>query len=273
MKNSQSIIYTIHNKEILVAEGLNRIKQYTDGIFEIIIVLDGCTDNSERIVKSFISKNPDLKIKLEYSDDVFETKANNLGFKKSESEYVIVVQDDMLINEKGWNLRLLKPFQEFSDVFAVSANCAHNWRPNENSKHIDMLEDLDNCWCDIIQHIDHAGRPWNLPRDVFAVRDCVNRGPLIINHQDLKKLNYLDESFAPLDMDDHDLCYRMMKEIGKVVGCYWIDFISNFAWGGTHENGTHKPWFFKSNHKNTKIVWNRHSNEIINSRKIENRKL
>jgi hypothetical protein len=41
----------------------------------------------------------------------------------------------------------------------------------------------------------------------------------------------LDEEFAPLDMDDHDLMYRMHKELGKVCGCYWIDFESRDEWG------------------------------------------
>jgi glycosyltransferase involved in cell wall biosynthesis len=268
-----SIIYTIHNKDFLVGEGLERLKKFTKGLYEIIIVLDGCSDLSELIVLDFKKKNPKLKIKIEYTDDVFETKANNVGLKKSESEYVIIVQDDTLMNEDGWNIRLTKPFKSYSDVFAVSSNCSHNWEFNPKSKHLNMDEDLDNCWCDIITHVDHAGRPWNLPRDVFAVRQSVNRGPLAINHSDLKTLNYLDEVFAPLDMDDHDLCFRMRKQLGKVVGCYWTDFISDFSWGGTHQNGGHKPWFYKSNHKNTKIFWNRHS-DIINSGKIiDNRKL
>ena len=42
----------------------------------------------------------------------------------------------------------------------------------------------------------------NIPRDIFAVRGTVNRGPLMINLEDLKELNYLDEAFSPQDMDD-----------------------------------------------------------------------
>lgn len=268
---TNSLILTVHNKDFLVGESLERIKKFTYGNYELIIVLDGCTDSSEKIVTSFIKRNPKIKIKLEYADDVFETKANNIGLKKAESDYVIIIQDDMLMNENEWNKRLTKPFSIFNDVFAVSSNCSHNWAPNPNSKHLGMTENLDNCWCDIIQHVDHAGRVWGLPREVFAVRQSVNRGPLAIDNSDLVKLNYLDEMFAPLDMDDHDLCFRMQKEIGKVVGCYWTDFISDFSWGGTHSLGGHKPWFYQSNHKNTKIVWERHKDLITKNRIIENR--
>jgi|LakMenEpi03Aug12_release.lakeMendotaPanAssembly.Ray.scaffolds.fasta_scaffold37054_8 glycosyltransferase involved in cell wall biosynthesis len=269
---SYSLILTVHNKGFLLDESLQRIKKLTKGSYETIIVLDGCSDNSEEITKTFIKQNPKMKIVLEYADDVFETKANNIGLKRAESDHVIIIQDDMLMNEDAWNVRLTKPFRTYNDVFAVSSNCAHNWVFNPNSKHLGMEEDLDNCWCDIIQHVDHAGRPWGLSRDVFAIRQCVNRGPLAINHDDLYDLNYLDEKFAPLDMDDHDLCFRMAKQLNKVVGCYWTDFISDFSWGGTHNTtGGHKPWFYKSNHKNMKIVWDRHSDIIQETRKIENR--
>jgi glycosyltransferase involved in cell wall biosynthesis len=269
-----SLILTVHNKGFLVGDSLNRIKKFTKGSYETIIVLDGCTDNSEEVVTKFKKDNPKMKIKIDYADDVFETKANNIGLKQAESDYVILIQDDMLMNEDNWNIRLTTPFRKFTDVFAVSSNCAHNWMFNTNSKHLGMVEDLDDCWCDIIQHVDHSGRPWNQPRDVFAVRQCVNRGPLAINHDDLYEMDYFDEMFAPLDMDDHDLCFRMSKKLGKVVGCYWTDFISDFSWGGTHlPGGGHQPWFYKSNHKNTKLVWDRHSDIIQSTRKIENRKI
>lgn len=274
MKDSSSIILTVHNKDFLLEESLRRIKELTSKPYELIIIIDGCSDKSLEIATRFKSKNPKIKTIVEETPDIFETKANNVGCKLATGDYIFIVQDDMLINEKSWNQRLLKPFRAFGDVFAVSANCAHNWVFNPNSIHLNMEENLDNCWCDILKHVDHAGRPWNLPRNVFAVRQCVNRGPLVINHEDLKHLGYFDESFAPLDMDDHDLCFRMKKELNKVVGCYWVDFTSNFAWGGTHNpNGTHKDWFYISNHKNTKMVWNRHSEIINNTRKLENREL
>jgi glycosyltransferase involved in cell wall biosynthesis len=272
MKPNSSIVLTVHNKDFLLEESLNRIKKFTSSPYELILVIDGCTDGSLKIAENFKKKNHKLKILIEETPDIFETKANNVGCKLSSGDYIFIVQDDMLINENGWNLRLLKPFNKFTDVFAVSANCSHNWIYNPNSKHVNLNENLNSSWCDILSHVDHAGRVWNLPRNVFAVRQCVNRGPLVINHDDLVKLNYFDEIFYPLDMDDHDLCFRMKKDIGKVVGCYWIDFISKFNWGGTHnDDGTHKSWFYESNHKNMKIVWNRHKDLITTTRIVENR--
>ena len=125
-----------------------------------------------------------------------------------------------------------------------------------------MKDDLDNCWCDIVLHTDHAQKN-NIPRDIFAVRNTVNRGPLMMNHADLNQMGYFDEAFEPQDMDDHDLMHRAYKQLNKVCGCYWIDFESEDAWGGTRVSGEPASWLYKAHHKNSKIFYDRHK-DLIN---------
>lgn len=266
-----SIILTIHNKDWLISEVLNSIIKNTVGNYELIVVIDGCTDNSETIVNEIL-KSEKIKYKIIHTPDVFETKANNAGLKEASGKYAIIIQDDMVINEYGWNVRMQKPFIKFDDVFAVTARTAHNWIYNENSKHINTTENLDNCYCDILIHCDHADRT-SIPRDTFAVRASVNRGPLMIDLDDLRTLNYLDEEYAPLDMDDHDLMFRAKTELNKVCGCYWIDYRSDNEWGGTRINGSPAPWYLKSQHKNVKIFYERYKNILQERRILENRKV
>lgn len=262
-----SIILTVHNKDWLIDRVLNSIYENTKGEYEVIVVLDGCTDNSETVVKSTAKSNTIIK----YADDVFETKANNIGLRSAKGDKVIIVQDDMVIKESAWNLRMEKPFQ-FSDVFAVTARTAHDWVYNNNSKHIHKDEDLDDCWCDILTHTNHADKN-SIDRDTFAIRSSVNRGPLMIDHEILAKLDYLDEIYAPQELDDHDLCYRAFKNFGKVAGCYWIDYESDYMWGGTRKTGSVGSWLYKANHKNMKILFNRHKDLILTENHNENRRL
>ena len=272
-----SIVLTVHNQEGVIKEILSGIETNTQGSYELIIILDGCTDNSEKDVIEYVN-NSSLKDKtiIRYTDNIFENKANNIAFKECTGKYVIIVQDDQLINEEGWNNRMHKPFIEFDDVFAVSARAAHNLMPNPNSKHLNMKEDLDNCWCDILDNVDVA-ESRNLSRDVFAVRGSANRGPLMMDLEDLKKLNYLDEEYAPQQLDDHDLMFRMRKELGKVCGCYWIDFTSNPSWGASRKDIEHfteaNPVNAKSHHKNSKIFYNRYNSVFEDYRIIEDREL
>lgn len=268
---TDSIILTIHNKEWLIQEVVKKIFSNTISNVELIFVFDGCTDSSEKKVNEIIPLAPaNFTIKQLHTPDVYETKANNAGMRVATGDYIIIVQDDMLINEKNWNLRLRKPVETFSDIFAVTSRTAHNWVYNPHSIHQHMVENLDNCWCDIINHTDHAHSK-NIDRNTFAIRDSVNRGPLLLRHDIMKTLNYLDEEFAPQDMDDHDLCYRAYKQLGMKAGCYWINCQSEDAWGGTRVNGSPAKWLLKANHKNVKIVWQRHKDLILGEKHNENR--
>lgn len=263
-----SIVLTVHNKDFLIEQVLNGIYENTEGPYELIVVLDGCSDNSEAIVNSLARKNLTTIL---YADNVFETKANNIGLRKSEGKYVTIVQDDMIIKEKGWNKRMEKPFS-FSDVFAVTARTAHDWRINYSSQHMGMEKDLDDCWCDILIHTNHADRS-NTSRDIFAIRSSVNRGPLMLDNEVLEKLDYLDEIYEPQELDDHDLAYRAFKKFGKVCGCYWIDYQSEYEWGGTRKDGGVSSWLYKANHKNMKILYNRHKDLILRENHNQDRSL
>ena len=273
-----SLILTVHNKDFILLQVLESIKKYTTKNYELIVVLDGCSDASESILDNFIGENKNLKIKKIYTPDVFETKANNAGLKEAVGDKVIIIQDDMIINEDDWNIRLQKPFDEFNDVFAVTASSTFNYRFNQSSKHIQLKPEIDreigDCWSDIFTYESHINRSQGLSRNIFAVRNNVCRGPLMIDHSDLVKLNYFDEIFEPQDQDDADLCYRAFKELGKVVGAYWIDYISDISWGGTRPDGNNPAsWLLKAHHKNTRIVFDRHRDIIFNENHDQNRVL
>ncbi len=266
--NMISINLTIHNKAFLLNRVLDGIKNNTINPYELIIVLDGCSDESESIVDKFIYSNSSIKTKKLYAPNVFETKANNIAAKNSEGDYIIIVQDDMIVKEYGWNLRMLKPIEAFDDVFAVTSRTAHNWILNYDSKDLNSFEFHGNDWADILIHTDHADRK-NIDRQTFAIRESVNRGPLLLKHSIFKELNYFNEDFSPQDMDDHDLCYRALKK-GYKSGCYWIDFESQDEWGGTRENNKTKKWMLMSNFKNSKILLSRHRDLICGQKHNKN---
>jgi glycosyltransferase involved in cell wall biosynthesis len=269
-----SLNLTVHNKSGLIDYVLGGILHNTVGEYELIIVLDGCTDKS----KDKVLFHKDIYdhtgyIKIFEAPNVFETKANNIAAKNSIGDHIIIIQDDMVITEGGWNERLLKPFKAFDDIFAVTARTAHNWEPNSNSIHINEKENRDDCWSDVLFHTNHANKD-NLGRNLFGVRDCVNRGPLAIRRDIFEKMGGFDEAFAPLQNDDHDFCYRTYKATGMRCGCYPIGFTSKDEWGGTRKNGKPKPFMFQADHKNSKILWERHK-DLIKKLAIgdENRRL
>lgn len=248
MKDKISIILTIHNKENLIELVLNsiidNISQNTD---EIILVFDGCTDKSEKKCDNIIKNNNKISFNKIYTNDVFELRANNTGIKSSKNNYCLLIQDDMEIKEKNFDSRMKEPFDKYDDVFCVTSRDAHNFFFNGYSMN---YKDFANCT--------------NIDRKIFAIRDVVNRGPILLKKEDMEKINYFDEEFCPNAFDDFDLCLRAKKILNKVSGCYWIKVNSPSEWGtGRHKNIDLHSW---AHAKNCKILFQRY-NGIINNTK------
>lgn len=223
---NNSVILTIHNKDFLIANVLLHLLENLSSFNnELIIVFDGCVDNSESITKQILNNVKNKKIKYIYTDDVFETKANNAGLKVVENDYVIIIQDDMIIKEKNFDVRMAQPFLKFNDVFAVTSFIAHNNIYNEETQEIN--------------YIDMAIRS-NSSRDIFYGREYANRGPLMYNYNDVVELNFLDEYFSPQNYDDMDISMRALKQLGKISGLYWIDYESDLSWGTTRRSPSPK---------------------------------
>ena len=123
-----TIILTVHNKERTIKIILENLFKNTSEITKkIIIILDGCTDKTNLYVNEFVKKRRYLfKVQLLYTDDIWETKAN-VGSREVNTEYATIVQDDMLIKQKNWDLTLIDNFNKY-DLFAVSGRSAHNFR-------------------------------------------------------------------------------------------------------------------------------------------------
>lgn len=255
MDKSITCLLTTHNKEDMIEPVcygiINNISELTK---EIIVVFDGCVDKTEEIVKSILN-DLTIKIKYVYTDDVFELKANNAGLKEVTSDYVILIQDDMIIKEKDFDKRMLKPFQEFSDVFAVTSQTAHNNRISGSGLIVNNAAD---------------GR-YGYPRDKFGVREIANRGPLMYNFTDVVSLNYFDEELCPNSYDDHDISYRAYEKLQKVSGLYWIDYQSEPGWGTGRQKNVkiHEM----AHIRNSKIIIDRYSHLLRGEIKNEDRNL
>lgn len=253
--NTITCLLTVHNKQDLIKDVcLGIIENISNLTKEIIIVLDGCNDDSEKIIRE-VMLNTSVPINYVYTDDVFELRANNEGLKQVTSDYVILIQDDMIIKEKNFDERMLKPFISFNDVFAVTSQTAHNNTISNGS----------------LLSTESADRRMGHSRDIFYVREIANRGPLMYKYSDVKQLGFFDEHLAPNSYDDHDISYRAYKELNKVSGLYWIDYDSEPEWGtGRQKNqNIHRD----AHTRNSKIVLDRHRDVMGGVIKNEERKL
>jgi glycosyltransferase involved in cell wall biosynthesis len=244
----------VYNQQNIIGNVMNGIlTNISDNVKEIWIILDGCTDNSESIIlSSLINKRNDLKVNLVYSNNVNEVIACNIGFKSSECDYILNIQDDMVISEYHFDERLLKPFSVMGNLLGVTGRNAQNETIIDNK----------------LRYFNMAGRDAGSSKNLFAIRDVVVRGPLLLDHSKLAEVGYLDEDFAPIDSDDKDLSFRAYKR-GYVVGSYIVGYRSELMWGTTRRNKESESVWAQSAQKNIKLLMERHHDLLMGNKHDE----
>jgi len=222
-----SLVIPVYNQEHIIKEVVERIFKNTVGTYEIIFLLDACTDSSENKIIQSISNLPEnlLKIRIySFEEPVFETSCDNFGFKNSLGKYIIEIQADIYIFTYGYNRLLTNPFRTYNDVVTVSGRCTHglfNWVEGVGKLGTDIEHPLPSSYDNY---------------DIFYVGDTCNRGPWALCKEKLQALDYLDEQNFVLGDDDHDLNIRAKIKYGWVCGYVPIEIKSNLKEGSTRKN-------------------------------------
>jgi len=221
-----SIIMPIYNQEEIIANHIQSIlDNTTHKYYEIILILDCCSDNTEETVLAFANKiqNPLLtKILILKSDNpLFETAADNLGFFCAQGTYVLEIQADMMMTDPGYNMKLLKPFLQNESIIGISGRCCHDYACTSGIGKIGQLIERT------LKEIP------NIDADSFYTGETCNRGPLLIDLSKLRNIGYLDEQNYYLDNSDHDLFARAYYQKGWICGYVPIDFIALLKNGST----------------------------------------
>lgn len=91
-KNIISIIVPVYNSEKYVEICLESLKKQTYMDLEILCIDDGSTDNSPNIIKQYCSI--DKRFKYYRTENKGVSNARNVGFEKSNGEYILFVDSD-----------------------------------------------------------------------------------------------------------------------------------------------------------------------------------
>lgn len=86
-----SVIIPVFNVEKYLKKCLDSIVNQTYSHYEVIIVCDKCTDDSEEIVDEYVKKYKWNKI---YEENTGLAKARNIGIENSKNDYLIFLDSD-----------------------------------------------------------------------------------------------------------------------------------------------------------------------------------
>lgn len=96
-----SVIIPTYNRADILSEALDSVKAQTYRPIEIIIVDDGSTDNTEKVVEQWANGNQEdgfLNLRYYYQANAGQSPSRNHGMKKMNGEYVQFLDSDDLIH-------------------------------------------------------------------------------------------------------------------------------------------------------------------------------
>lgn len=92
-----SVIVPVYNASKTIAKCLESILNQTSKVFEIVLVNDGSTDNSEQIINKYETEYDNIKYYSKENSGVANTR--NYGIEKAKGEYILFVDSDDYIEK------------------------------------------------------------------------------------------------------------------------------------------------------------------------------
>ena len=149
-----NIIIPIYNSEEYLTKCLDSIKNQTLKEIKAILVNDGSTDSSEKIIDEYIEKYPQIFIKINKQNGG-QGSARNLGLEKVTGEYVVFIDSDDYLQENM--LEKLYDVAKKNDSDLVI--CDYYEIENENKIAKKAIESIDN---EIkVNYMLSNASPWN----------------------------------------------------------------------------------------------------------------
>ncbi|MEW6295827.1 MAG: glycosyltransferase family 2 protein [Candidatus Diapherotrites archaeon] len=112
---SFSVIIPAFNAEKTIARTLDSVLAQKGKDFEVIVVDDASTDGTRRILEGYKKK---IKI-VRNERNKGRSYTRNSGARKARGKTIVFLDSDVTA-EKGWLKKLVEPFEEEKELFAVS---------------------------------------------------------------------------------------------------------------------------------------------------------
>jgi len=222
-----SVVIPIYNQEGIIERNLRSVLEtITETPYEMILIVDSCSDKTlEKVLGVFEGMElPELLtnvVVMKSVSPLFETAADNLGFLCSRGEYIMEIQADMQMVERGFNMALLRPFFRINNLIAVSGRSCHG---------LSYDHGLGKMGVEVEKPLDSR-----LKRDHLYIAETCNRGPIILRRKMVEELGYLDEVNYFLNYSEHDLFTRARVLKTWYCGYVPMEFSSPCSDGSTRK--------------------------------------
>lgn len=225
-------IITIHNKEDLIEKVLMCIFMCCRDNSCIYLVLDGCTDKTERIIDDLMSTFAHIPIIKVHAPDVHELLSINAGLLATNQEgegFNIILQDDVLLADFFLEEKVKALYNWAGPQLGyVSFRFGGNFTRDAATSGIPIpLTE----WAESAYGFPQSDATVVLPGSL-AYRTVAIKSPVCIPFVLLRSVGLLEERLAPYAHDDTEFSIRCFKA-GYRNAVFPICFYSDLKWGGT----------------------------------------
>lgn len=192
-----SVIIPLYNKEKSIASTLESVLAQTYTDYEIIVVDDGSTDNSLKVVQELISrlKIEDWRLKIVSKANGGVCSARNRGIQEAHGEYVALLDGDDIL-DKEYLAEQVKMIQDFPEAAMWGINFAET----NNGKLVRKLETkLPEGYRGYVDHyFEMPGR----------ISDLFCSSSVVIRREVFDKVGMFDERIRYAE--DSDMWFRII---------------------------------------------------------------
>jgi glycosyltransferase involved in cell wall biosynthesis len=248
------VVLPIFNKEKTIESLLEHLDASlrTYGNAELHIIFDGCKDKSKKVVEKFFRKHTPYLVTFESTPDIFEVKTNNIGLRKTDGKYGIIIQDDNYIYDPYAFIEAVSFLDKNPTAVVLGGLAGVNYYPRGTKLNGpgQIAQDKNETYWRQDEKTDPS-----LKHKIFEVDACM-RGPLILRKSFLEEHGYLDEVYAPFYMDDMDIGMRA-KQAGYKVYCMIMNVENKSLTVATYDTSARQKFWQDTMDRNTDIFYKR----------------
>lgn len=133
-----SVVIPVFNQEEIIYKHLQSLCENMVLQFELLILNDASTDKTSSEIRKLLKNfnwSKSTCVSVKFFENVwpwFETKCDDFAIRAAQSDYILELQADMLIREKGFDQKLLQLLKSDPLHFALSARGVHKFRDLEH---------------------------------------------------------------------------------------------------------------------------------------------
>ena len=228
------------NKENLIGSVIKGIHESVSNeiSYKMVFIVDGCTDNTEIVLKDYINKhNLHKNVDLLYANDIHEIKSLNLGLSHirdnlspNDEDIVFTVQDDVVIKQSKFDLCFKKLFETHNDLGYVSCRLGCSLHSTSDTIYESSFVESE------FGHWSNMGLNnfQKITMGQFVPTEAVIRSPTGVLWHRYRTVGFYNEELAPCGFDCHDFSIRM-NIAGYRNGIFVLKYQSEVDWGSTRE--------------------------------------